>query len=490
MKTDMFSHLMRADLGTFHDEASGRLISRFTNDIYLMRNALSNVLTSMARDTLSIIFLVGVMFYQSWVLALIAFMVYPIAVLPVLKLGRRMRKLSDSTQNNLGTLASKLDETFSGVRMVKAYGREEFEIARARTIIDRLCALYIKSARVQAAASPIIELLSSVAIAAVVWYGGAQVINGTTTPGAFFSFVTAMIMAYKPARALSSMNNYVQDGLASAARFFAVLDSKPTIQDAPDATSLKVPEGEIRLDHVSFHYTADGGGIDDISLVVPAGKTAALVGLSGSGKSTIINLLLRFYDTQSGRIAIDDQDIRSVTQHSLREAIALVSQDTTLFDDTVRSNIAYGRLNATEEDIVAAATAAAADEFIQGMPNGYDTVIGPNGVKLSGGQRQRIAIARAILKNAPILLLDEATSSLDTESERAVQRALEILSRGRTTLIVAHRLSTILHADIIYVLQDGKIAESGSHAQLLKQGGRYAQLYGLQFESGATALPA
>lgn len=486
MQIDLFAHLMHSDLAMFHDQASGRLISRFTNDIMLMRNAVSTVLTGIAKDFFTMVFLIGLMFYQSLPLALIAFFVFPLAVFPVLRLGRRMRKISDSTQQQLGAFAAQLDETFHGVRMVKAYGREEHEVRRARTIIERLYKLYFKASRVQALASPIMELLTGASVAVIVWYGGAQVIAGTTTPGAFFSFIAAMVSAYKPAKTLVTLNNSLQEGMAAASRLFAVLDSVPVIRDKPGAQPLALKNGAIEFRDAVFHYAPGAGGIEGITLSVPAGKTVALVGHSGSGKSTLVNLLLRFYDLESGSIAIDGQDIRDVTISSLRAVMSLVSQEIVLFDDTVRANIAYGRMDASEEEIVRAATMAAADEFIREMPQGYDTVIGPHGVRLSGGQRQRLAIARAMLKNAPILLLDEATSSLDNTSERIVQQALENLMRDRTTLVVAHRLTTIRGADIIYVLDRGRIVESGTHTTLMQHSGVYYDLYA-QIEAHAPA---
>ena len=395
------------------------------------------------------IFLVALMFYQSWPLAVIAFIVFPVAVMPIARLGKRMRKISNSTQQQLGQFSAQLDETFQGVRMVKAYGREQHEINRASSIIENLYTLYFKASRVQAAASPIMELLTGAAIAIVVWYGGYHVIQGETTPGAFFSFVAAMIMAYKPAKTLATLNNSLQEGMAAASRLFAVLDVTAVIRDKPDAKPLAITDGAIRMADVTFHYAPDAGGIRHISFDVPAGKTVALVGPSGGGKSTMINLLLRFYDVEKGAITIDGQDIRDVTLSTLRASMSLVSQEIVLFDDTIRNNILYGRMDATHDEVIEAARMAAADSFINEMPNGYDTHIGPHGVKLSGGQRQRIAIARAMLKNAPILLLDEATSALDNTSERIVQQALEKLMQHRTTLVVAHRLSTIRHADII-----------------------------------------
>ncbi|MEI7668502.1 MAG: ABC transporter ATP-binding protein [Pseudomonadota bacterium] len=477
MQINLFSHLMHSDLALFHDQSSGRLISRFTNDIMLMRGAVSNVFTGIAKDFFTMIFLVILMFHQSTQLALIASIVFPTTILPIIMLGRKMRKASDSTQNNLGTFTAQLDETFQGVRMVKAYGREEHEIERAKKTIGNLYRLYIKTSRIQAAASPIMELITGATIAAVIWYGGYNVIKGVTTPGAFFSFVAAMLMAYKPAKTLVTLNNSLQEGMAAASRLYAVLDTKPNIYNNINATKLKINAGAIRFENASFGYSKEITAINDITFDVPPNKTVALVGASGSGKSTIINLLLRFYDVNRGMITIDGQDIREVTLASLRGSMSLVSQDIVLFDDTVRANIAYGRPNASEEEIINAAKMAAADEFIGELSLGYDTMIGPSGVRLSGGQRQRIAIARAFVKNAPILLLDEATSALDNSSERLVQEAIDKLMKNRTTLVVAHRLTTIQNADIIYVLDHGRIIESGTHQSLLSKEGEYYKLY-------------
>jgi subfamily B ATP-binding cassette protein MsbA len=321
------------------------------------------------------------------------------------------------------------------------------------------------------------EVLSGLAIALVIAYGGAQVLSGASTPGAFFSFITAFLMAYRPVRAMAGINSVLQEGLAAASRLFSVLDTPPAVADRPQAQPLVVTRGHIHFDNVTFSYGGGAPGVHQVSFEAPAGRKVALVGLSGSGKSTLMNLLLRFYDVQAGAIRIDGQDLRDVTVESLRRSMAFVPQESMLFDDTVRANIAYGRQDATEEDIVAAARAAAADEFIRALPQGYDTLIGAQGVRLSGGQRQRLSIARAMLKNAPILLLDEATSSLDNESERLVQQALGSLMQGRTTLIIAHRLSTIVNADLIHVLSQGRVVESGTHESLLRLGGVYSHLY-------------
>lgn len=487
MQLHLFSHLIYADLAMFHDQASGKLISRFTNDIQMMRLTLTKVLTGLAKESLTLVFLIGVMFYQSWQLAVLAFLVFPLAVHPVIRLGKRMRKISDQTQNELGVFTSQLDEIFQGARIVKAYSREKYEIGRAQSIIEGLFRLYVKASRVHSAASPIMEALAGIAIAAVVWYGGLQVIEGGTTPGAFFSFITAMIMAYRPVKSIAGLNNNLQEGLAAAKRYFSVIDAEPKIREAKDARPLGIEHGAIAFDGVKFSYDGKEEALKGVTMEVPAGKTVALVGPSGGGKSTMLNLILRYYQPQEGVITIDGQDISRVTFKSLRDSISLVSQETILFDDTVRANIAYGKISATEEEIVEAAKAAAAHDFISALPEGYDTMIGQHGVRLSGGQRQRISIARAVLKNAPILLLDEATSALDPVSEKRIQEALHQLMEGRTTLVIAHRLSTVVDADLIYVVMDGTIAEAGSHKELLGMGGVYSHLYDRYLETGTAA---
>jgi subfamily B ATP-binding cassette protein MsbA len=485
VQTSLFARLMRADLAFFHANSTGSLISRFTNDAAMLRGAATNILAGIGKDALTVVFLVILMFYQDWVLALASFIVFPIAFRPLISIGRKMRRVSANTQAELGQFTTLLDQTFQGARHVKAYGMEDYEAKRAERLIGRIVVLINRATRTRSAASPLMETLGGVAVAIVILYGGAQVIDGTRTPGAFFSFVTALLLAYQPMKSLAGLNANLQEGLAAAQRVFAVLDIEPAIRDPAGAKALAVRGGEIRFAGVEFSYDGTKRALDGADLVVPAGKTVALVGPSGAGKSTILNLIPRFYDVGAGRITIDGQDVRAVTLASLRGAIALVSQEITLFDDTVRANIGYGRFTAGEAEIVAAATAAAADEFIAALPQGYDTLVGEHGIKLSGGQRQRLAIARAMLKNAPMLLLDEATSALDTESERQVQLALKALMQGRTTLVIAHRLSTIVDADLIYVIDQGRVAETGSHAQLLALGGVYARLYALQFAEQA-----
>ncbi|HJZ18396.1 MAG TPA: ABC transporter transmembrane domain-containing protein [Stellaceae bacterium] len=484
----LFARLMRADLAYFHAHPSGTLISRFTSDAALLRGAAANVLVGIGKDAVTVVFLVGVMFYQDWLLALVSFFVFPLAIRPIVAIGRRIRRVTANAQAEIGEFTTLLSQTFQGARHVKAYGMEQYEEQRAGGLIERLFALIDRGTRTRSRASPMMEALGGTAIAVVILYGGHQVISGARTPGALFSFITALLLAYQPLKSLANLNASLQEGLAAAQRIFEVLDVEPTIRDMAGARPLHIAGGEIRFDKVRFGYVPGAAAIDGLSLTIPAGHTVALVGPSGAGKSTMLNLIPRFFDTDSGRIAIDGQDVRNVTIASLRGAIALVAQEVSLFDDTVRANIAYGRFGASFDEVEEAARAAAADAFIRELPQGYDTMVGEHGVRLSGGQRQRIAIARAMLKNAPILLLDEATSALDSESERQVQRALNTLIRGRTTLVIAHRLSTIQGADLICVVDRGRIVETGRHSELLARGGLYARLYAMQFAEQHAAV--
>jgi len=477
----LFARLMRADLAYFHAHPTGTLISRFTNDAALLRNAAANVLGGIGKDAVTVAFLVVVMFYQDWLLGLVSFFVFPLAIHPIVSIGRRIRRVAANTQAEIGQLTTLLSQTFQGARHVKAYGMEDYEERRATGLFERLFALIDRASRTRSRASPMMETLGGVAIAIVILYGGHQVISGASTPGALFSFITALLLAYQPMKSLANLNASLQEGLAAAQRIFEVLDIEPTIRDRPGARPLRIAGGEIRFSNVRFSYVPGAVAIDGVSLTIPAGRTVALVGPSGAGKSTILNLIPRFFDVGMGSITIDGQDVRTVTLASLRGAIALVAQEVSLFDDTVRANIAYGRSGASTAEIEAAARAADAEAFIRELPQGYDTVVGEHGVRLSGGQRQRIAIARAMLKDAPILLLDEATSALDSESERHVQAALNTLIRGRTTLVIAHRLSTVQGADLICVVDRGQIVESGRHAELIAGDRLYARLYSMQF---------
>ncbi|MGE5268106.1 MAG: ABC transporter ATP-binding protein [Thiohalocapsa sp.] len=486
----LYRRLIHADLAYFNAHPSGVLLSRFINDVWALRSAAANVLVAVGKDALTVVFLVGVMFYQDWLLALFAFVGFPLAIRPIARIGRRMRRVTVNTQVEMGQVTSLLNQTFQGIRHVKAYGMEGYEEARVGGLFERVYALVDRAVRTRARAAPMMEALGGAAIAAVILYGGHQVIAGTRTPGAFFSFIAALLFAYQPVKSLAVLNATLQEGLAAAQRIFEVLDIEPTIRDRPGAQPLRVTGGEVRFAAVRFGYHPGAVAVDGISFTVPAGSTVALVGPSGAGKSTVLNLIPRFYDVDAGGIAIDGQDIAGVTLASLRASIGLVSQEVALFDDTVRANIAYGRFGASDAQIEAAAAAAAADGFIRALPQGYDTLVGEHGIRLSGGQRQRLAIARAMLKDAPILLLDEATSALDSESERQVQRALRTLMAGRTTVVIAHRLSTIIGADLICVMDGGRIVETGRHAQLLARNGLYRRLYETQFAAERELAPA
>ena len=481
IQKDMYASLMKADLSFFHNNPSGNLVARFISDVNRLRHSVTTALTGIAKDTLTLIFLVALMFYRDWELASIAFLIFPLAIYPITRIGRMMRKISAATQNKIGEFSTLLNQTFQGSRQVKAYGMEGYEGERARDYIDEITRLIFKSSRRSTILRPIMETLGGIAVAGVVLYGGIKVIDGETTPGTFFSFLTAFFLAYRPLKSLAGLNAVLQDGLASAERLFRILDIEPKIQDRDNSKTIENVKGTIEFKNVEFSYENKDYILKKISLLIPRGKKIALVGPSGAGKSTILNLIPRFFEVEKGQVEIDGIDIKEIKIGSLRSSMALVSQEINLFDDTIRSNIAYGKLDSSEEEIIAAAKKSASHDFITKLPNGYNTTVGEHGVKLSGGQRQRIAIARAMLKNAPILLLDEATSSLDTESERYVQEALLELMKNRTTLVIAHRLSTVINADTIYVIDSGKIAESGTHLELLKNEGVYSRLYTQQF---------
>ena len=481
IQKDMYASLMKADLSFFHNNPSGNLVARFISDVNRLRHSVTTTLTGIAKDTLTLIFLVALMFYRDWELASIAFLIFPLAIYPITRIGKMMRKISAATQNKIGEFSTLLNQTFQGSRQVKAYGMEGYEGERARDYIDEITRLIFKSSRRSTILRPIMETLGGIAVAGVVLYGGIKVIDGETTPGTFFSFLTAFFLAYRPLKSLAGLNTVLQDGLASAERLFRILDIEPKIQDRNNSKTIENVKGTIEFKNVEFAYENKDYILKKISLLIPRGKKIALVGPSGAGKSTILNLIPRFFEVEKGQVEIDGIDIKEIKIGSLRSSMALVSQEINLFDDTIRSNIAYGKLDSSEEEIIAAAKKSASHDFITKLPNGYNTTVGEHGVKLSGGQRQRIAIARAMLKNAPILLLDEATSSLDTESERYVQEALLELMKNRTTLVIAHRLSTVINADTIYVIDSGKIAESGTHFELLKNEGVYSRLYTQQF---------
>lgn len=476
LQKDLFNHLILDDLEFFQNTTSGNLVSHFTNDVNKLNTAVTGTLTNLCKDGLTLIFFILLMFYQDWLLASIALFVLPIAIFPVIRIGKRMRKVSGNVQEEMAGFTSLLSQAFQGMRLIKSYGLEKIEANRVSHHVEQIFSRTLKATRMKSASHPLMEFLGGVAIGIVILYGGNEVIQGTQNPGAFFSFITALIMTYEPLKRLANLNANLQEQLASAERVFKLMDRRPGIVDIESAQDIKINKGKIDFENIDFAYKKRSDVLNNITLSIQAGKTTALVGPSGGGKSTLLNLIPRFYNVTRGQVKIDEQDVSKVTLKSLRSCIALVSQEIILFDDSVKANIAFGRPGASDEQIIDAAKAAAAHDFIMALPQGYDTQIGENGTSLSGGQRQRLSIARAMIKDAPILLLDEPTSALDTASEQKVQEALRTLMKGRTTLIIAHRLSTVKNADQIILIDQGIIKAIGTHSELLKTSKQYALL--------------
>lgn len=483
LRQRLFNHIHDMPLGFFDKASTGVLMSRITNDVKEIQMAVTRAVTGMIKDSLTVVGLIFVVFYQNWKLAIIAVAVLPLAFYPLVRFGKRLRKLARKRQETVGNLSTVLHESFTGVRIVKAFTMEDHEKRRFADQNQGVLRYQLKALRIDALSSPLMEFIGAIGISAIIGYGGYQVVNGTSTPGTFFSFLGALLMLYKPVKSLNKLNSTLQTGIASMVRVYEILDQKSNIVEKPGAVVLERAEGAVEFRNVSFAYDSVPV-LKDINIRVRPGEIIALVGSSGGGKTTLVNLIPRFYDVTSGAVLVDGMDVRDLTLRSLRNQIAMVTQQSFLFNDTVRNNIAYGAPWKDEEAIIEAAKAAYAYDFIRELPNGFDTVVGEQGVMLSGGQRQRICIARALLKDAPILILDEATSALDSEAEQEVQRALENLMQGRTTFVIAHRLSTIQIADRILVISNGRIVEEGPHQALLALRGEYRRLYDIQFQRG------
>lgn len=473
----LFKHLINTDYSFFQQHASGKLISIFTNDINLMRGTVSNVLISLAKDSLNLFFLLTLLFIRDPWLACISLILIPSVFMVLSKLNKKLRRVVHKTQDEHGTLTSYLSQIFQGIRVVKAYCMENYEINRMQAQTNALLHLITKSTRTRAISNPIIDVIAGLVVTSILVYGGLQVMSGTRTTGDFVSFITALFLAYEPLKRLSNINHNLQEGITAATRVFAIIDTPTLIQSPSQALPVTRFKGKIEFKDVSFQYATGKIAVSHINLAINPGQKIAFVGSSGSGKSSLINLVPRFYDVTEGEICIDDKPLSRYDLQDLRQNISLVSQEISLFDDTIYNNILYGNIYADEQAVKAAAKSAGAHDFIEQLHQGYHTLVGENGTLLSGGQRQRIAIARAILKDPPILLLDEATSALDSQSEKHIQEALTVLQQNKTSLVVAHRLSTIVDADLICVLENGRIVEQGAHAELLQRQGHYYKLW-------------
>ncbi|MDR2200032.1 MAG: ABC transporter ATP-binding protein/permease [Deltaproteobacteria bacterium] len=491
IRVELFAHIEGQSLVFFHRHPSGELISRVVNDVTMVQSSVTQVVTALVMDTCKVLGLAAVLIMRDPVLSLFGLVAAPFAVFPIARFGRRLRRLATGSQEIMGALVSVLTEAFQGVRVVQSNNRVEREIRRFARVCKENVDNLMRAVTVRSLSSSLMEILGGVCVTAVIWYGGREVIAGRSTPGTFFSFMTAILLIYEPLKRLTRLHNEAQNGLSAARRVFEILDLEPEIKNPENPVTFSPVKGEVEFKNVSFSYGPEKETLAGINFKIAPGETVALAGPSGAGKTSLANLLCRFYDPSAGEILFDGADLKTLDLKFLRSQIALVSQDTILFDATAKENISYPRPEASDDEIREAARASLSDLFIEELPGAYDARIGENGSKLSGGQRQRLAIARAILKNAPVLVLDEATSALDAESEKQVRTALDNLSRGRSTLVIAHRLSTIREADRILVLKEGRIVEEGSHRELLNRRGEYYRLYSAQHameEEGASDL--
>jgi subfamily B ATP-binding cassette protein MsbA len=481
LQGDLFDRVIVQDLEFFSKKNSGNLLVHFMGDLSAIRNTIVNSITTVVRDACSVVFLVILMFWRSFDMTVAMVILFPIGFYPIVYFGKKIKKIFSNQQNYFGNLYAILAQSFQGIKIVKSYNLEESESKKIKDSAEAIAGVEVKMAKNSNILSPLMEFFGGVAAAGSLAYGGYRIIRGTLSAGDFVVFLIAIVAAYQPMKSLANLNATLQIGIMAMNRIFAIMDRKPVIVDKHKAYDLKIDKGIIRIKKVKFEYVPGVEILHGVNLEVKSGEKIAIVGAVGSGKSTLINLLLRFYDVKDGNIEIDGQDIRDITIKSLRENITFVSQDVVLFDDTIKNNILMGKSGANYNEAIEAAKHAAAHNFIMNQEHGYDTVIGERGGSLSGGQKQMVSIARAMLKNAPILLLDEATSSLDSKSERMVHEALEKLMTGRTSIVIAHRLSTIINSDRIYVVESGNIVEVGTHKELLALNGYYANLYKIQF---------
>lgn len=489
-RVSLYDRIIDLPLAFYHTEKTGVLMSRITNDVNIVKGMVSSAVTSVLKDAFTVIGLIGVVLYMDWKLAIGAFVVLPVAFYPIVVFGRRVRRFSTGCQEAMADLNVFLHETFSGTKVVKIFTMEAFEKERFYKKAHMLFRLEMKSIIAKSLSSPVMEFVGGIGIAFIIWFGGSRVISGASTPGTFFSFLTAVMMLYAPIKSLSKLNNTVQEGTAALTRIFDILERESEITEASDATELNSPSVGVKFENLTFAYNSDEKPVlRDVSLNVNPGEVLALVGMSGGGKTSLVNLVPRFYDATQGRVLVNGHDVRDLSLNSLRRNISIVTQEPILFNETVRDNIRYGRMDATDEEVENAAISAYAHDFIMGFPQGYDTMIGELGNRLSGGEKQRLCIARALIKDAPVLILDEATSALDAEAERVVQKALSNLMQGRTTLVIAHRLSTIDHAHRIVLLKKGAIVEQGTHDQLMAEHGEYFKLQTMQTSRGVIDQP-
>ena len=486
LQKDLYKSILNSDLAYINSIHSARFISSFTADSSKLRETMSSVVVNLSRNILMVAGLVGYLFYVDAILATIFFIVIPPAAIGLKFLGKRLRKAIRMSLEEIGTLSALVSETLKGIRIIKAYGKEKIHLRKASEVIDQVVNFSMKGVRARSASAPIMEIVTGVAIACIIYYAGNKSLDGSMTVGSFMAFTTAAGLLYDPLKAVANLQAMLQEGIAASQRLFPILDNKPKIQEKENLKKLETISGSINFENISFSYSEnDKHVLKNISIKIKSGQTVALVGPSGAGKSSLLNLVPRFYDVSSGKVKIDNIDIKNLSLADVRSASALVSQDTLIFDLSIRENIIFGNENVTDKIFQKVCKDSLVDEFVKDLPDGYETIAGESGVRISGGQKQRIAIARAMIKNAPILLLDEATSSLDSESEKKVQIALDKLIKNKTALVIAHRLSTVRNVDTIYVIDKGTVVEEGDHDSLIKKDGLYSFLFKTQFPESA-----